>query len=216
MTLSSLSSRVGLSVIQRNIRKWIGMRTWTWWKLYTRVKPLLSIARQEDEMKMAVEELAKVKEAMERMEKLKKELEEQNVGLLQAKNDLFLELQAEQDSLSDAEERISQLVNYKAETSSLMKEMEERLAEEESGSEHLAEQKKKMEEAVSNLKKDLEDVNLTLQKAEQDKQTKDNQIKVRIDLSDGTVFQTKIHKIVHQTKMAFGLLRIHQMNVNFR
>lgn len=40
------------------------------------------------------------------VEKVKKELEEQNVVLLQAKNDLFLQLQAEQDNLADAEERI--------------------------------------------------------------------------------------------------------------
>ena len=29
--------RIGLSVIQRNIRKWLGMRDWVWWKLYVRV-----------------------------------------------------------------------------------------------------------------------------------------------------------------------------------
>ena len=27
------------------------MRNWQWWKLYTRVKPLLTQARAEDEMK---------------------------------------------------------------------------------------------------------------------------------------------------------------------
>ena len=155
------------------------MRTWQWWKLYTRVKPLLSIARQEDEAKMAQQELEKVREEMAKLEKIKKDLEEQNVGLLQAKNDLFLQLQAEQDGLADAEERISQLVNFKGETEGTLKEMEERLAEEEANAEELAEGKKKAEDMCSNLKKDIEDIELTLQKAEQDKQTKDNQIKVR-------------------------------------
>ncbi|ESN99871.1 hypothetical protein HELRODRAFT_129847, partial [Helobdella robusta] len=40
--------RVALSVIQRNIRRWMSMRNWQWWKLYTRVKPLLTQARAED------------------------------------------------------------------------------------------------------------------------------------------------------------------------
>ena len=45
--------RVALSIIQRNIRKWLGLKNWMWWKLYTRIKPLLSMARAEDEMKKA-------------------------------------------------------------------------------------------------------------------------------------------------------------------
>ena len=67
--------RLALSVIQRNIRKWLTLRNWQWWKLYTRVKPLLSIARQEDEMKQAEENLIKAKEELEKLGKIKKELE---------------------------------------------------------------------------------------------------------------------------------------------
>merc|ERR1712168_426511 len=107
--------RTALSVIQRNIRRWLTLRNWQWWKLYTRVKPLLSIARQEDEMKAKEKELEELKETFAKMEKVKTELEEQNVMLLQAKNDLFLQLQAEADSLGDTEERVQQLVMQKAE-----------------------------------------------------------------------------------------------------
>jgi len=105
--------RVALSVIQRNIRRWLAMRNWQWWKLYTRVKPLLSVARQEDEMKKKEEELEKTKQELAKVSKIKKELEEQNVTLLQTKSDLFLQLQAEQDNVADLEERIAQLVNTK-------------------------------------------------------------------------------------------------------
>lgn len=47
-------------------------------------------------MKKKEEELEKTKTELEKTEKLRKELEEQNVTLLQAKNDLYLQLQAEQ------------------------------------------------------------------------------------------------------------------------
>ena len=66
---------VALSIIQRNIRKWLGLKNWMWWKLYTRVKPLLSMARAEDEMKKKEEEYEKCKEELEKVLKLKKELE---------------------------------------------------------------------------------------------------------------------------------------------
>ncbi|KAF6776908.1 hypothetical protein AHF37_03477, partial [Paragonimus kellicotti] len=102
--------RVALTLMQRNIRKYLMLRNWPWWRLYTKVKPMLNIARQEEEMKKAAEELGKLKEEFEKLEKLKKELEEQNVTVLQQKNDLFLQLQTEQDSLAEAEEKISSLV----------------------------------------------------------------------------------------------------------
>ena len=67
--------RVALSIIQRNIRKWLGLKNWMWWKLYTRIKPLLSMARAEDEMKKKEEEFEKCKAELEKVNAIKKELE---------------------------------------------------------------------------------------------------------------------------------------------
>ena len=60
--LNSLSYRIGLAVIQRNVRKFLFLRNWSWWKLYIKVQPLLSIARAEEEMKEKEEELKKAME----------------------------------------------------------------------------------------------------------------------------------------------------------
>ncbi|WP_411027055.1 hypothetical protein, partial [Salmonella sp. s55033] len=49
--------RVALIVVQRNLRKFMQMRTWPWYRLWQRVKPLLNVTRIEDEMK-ALEEKA--------------------------------------------------------------------------------------------------------------------------------------------------------------
>jgi len=88
--------RVALSVIQRNIRRWLAMRNWQWWKLYTRVKPLLTQAKAEDEMRKMAEDYEATKAELAKISKQKKELEEQNVVLLQQKNDMFMQMQAEQ------------------------------------------------------------------------------------------------------------------------
>ncbi|CAL1527462.1 unnamed protein product [Lymnaea stagnalis] len=173
--------RIGLSVIQRNIRKWLGLKNWLWWRLYVKVKPLLNIARAEDDMKKKEEELEKAKAELEKTEKLRKELEEQNVGLLQAKNDLYIQLQAEQDNLIDAEEKIEKLISQKGEYETQIKEMEERLLDEEDAAAELDEKKKKLEADNKALKEDLEDLENSLAKAEQEKQTKDNQIKTLQD-----------------------------------
>ncbi|XP_052774021.1 myosin heavy chain, striated muscle-like isoform X10 [Mya arenaria] len=173
--------RIGLSVIQRNIRKWLVLRNWQWWKLYTKVKPLLNIARAEDDMKKKEEELEKTKAELAKVEKIKKELEEQNVTLLQQKNDMYLQLQAEQDTLIDAEEKIERLIKQKADFESQMKELEERLLDEEDAAAELEALKKKMESENSDLKKDLEDLETSLAKAESEKSTKDNQIRTLQD-----------------------------------
>lgn len=169
--------RTALALIQRNIRKYLMLRTWPWWRLYTKVKPMLNIARQEEEMKKAAEELAKMKEEFEKLEKLKKELEEQNVTLLQQKNDIFLQLQTEQDNLADSEEKVSKLILQKADMEQQIKEFEERLNDEEDSNRNLEEAKRKLAAEIDELKKDVEDLESTLQKAEQEKQAKDNQIK---------------------------------------
>jgi len=173
--------RTGLSVIQRNIRKWLGLKNWLWWRLYVKVKPLLNIARAEDEMKVKEEELAKAKTDLEKNEKLRKELEEQNVTLLSAKNDLYIQLQAEQDNLIDAEEKIEGLIKQKADYEAQIKEFEERMLDEEDANAELEEKKKKMEADNKALKEDIEDLENSLAKAEQEKQTKDNQIKTLQD-----------------------------------
>jgi len=77
---------VALSVIQRNIRRWMAMRNWQWWKLYTRVKPLLTQAKAEDEMRKMAEEYEATKAELEKTQKRMKEVEEQN-EMLQRKND---------------------------------------------------------------------------------------------------------------------------------
>ncbi|CAF4603243.1 unnamed protein product, partial [Rotaria magnacalcarata] len=71
-----LEQRLALSVVQRNLRKYLSLRNWPWWKLYTKVKPLLSVARQEEDMKKLEEESKALKDALEKEEKLRKEMED--------------------------------------------------------------------------------------------------------------------------------------------
>jgi myosin heavy chain 6/7 len=105
--------RIALLVIQRNLRKFLTLRNWLWWKLYSKVKPLLNVARVEDELKALEEKLKKEHEQLEKEEKLRKELEAQNVKLLQEKNDLFLQLESERTSSGDVEERLMKVLSQK-------------------------------------------------------------------------------------------------------
>jgi len=105
--------RIALLVIQRNLRKFLTLRNWLWWKLYSKVKPLLTMAKVEDELKALEEKLKKETEEKEKEQKLRKDLEVQNVKLLQDKNDLFLQLEAERAGLGDMEERLQKSISKK-------------------------------------------------------------------------------------------------------
>lgn len=46
--------RVALKVVQRNLRKYLQLRTWPWYKLWQKVKPLLNVSRIEDEIAVSI------------------------------------------------------------------------------------------------------------------------------------------------------------------
>lgn len=100
--------RVGLAVIQRNVRKFLMLRNWPWWKLYIKVQPLLSIARAEDEMKEKEEELKKAVENAAANEVKRKEMETQLTDLMTEKEKMFTDLQTETNRLIDIEDKLLQ------------------------------------------------------------------------------------------------------------
>jgi len=171
-----LDQRLAIGVLQRNLRKYISNRNWPWWKLYTKVKPLLSVARQEEEMKKLEDEFKALKEALAKEEKLRKDTEENNAKLIKEKNDMYVQLESERANTANAEERLTRLVTQKADLESQIKDMEERIGEEEEVSTELNNKKKKLEHDIDGLKKDIDDMRLNLQKTENEVKTRDNQI----------------------------------------
>ncbi|KAG7248937.1 hypothetical protein CRUP_036678, partial [Coryphaenoides rupestris] len=51
-----------MKVIQRNCAAYLKLRNWQWWRLFTKVKPLLQVTRQEEEMGLKEEELKSAKD----------------------------------------------------------------------------------------------------------------------------------------------------------
>jgi len=80
--------------IQRNIRKFVQFRDWHWWKLYTKMKPLLNVVKAEDKLREKDAEISEVNKKFEKEEQLRKDYESKCVSLLSEKNNLTLQLQA--------------------------------------------------------------------------------------------------------------------------
>ncbi|XP_014662682.1 PREDICTED: myosin heavy chain, muscle-like isoform X1 [Priapulus caudatus] len=171
------AQRMAMTVIQRNVRKYVQCRNWPWWKLYTKVKPLLSVARQEDEMKEMKDEFDKIKAELEKETKLRKEQEEQIVKLQKEKADLHSQVEGESSTIADIEERATKLIQQKAELEQQLADFQGRLQEEEEGSSAVSAAKKKVEGECSDLKSSIEDLERNLKKVESEKTAKEHQIK---------------------------------------
>ncbi|XP_018057348.1 PREDICTED: myosin heavy chain, muscle isoform X30 [Atta colombica] len=193
--------RLALVVVQRNLRKYLQLRTWPWWKLWQKIKPLLNVSRIEDEMAALEEKAKKAQEAFEKEEKLRKELEDMNSKLLTEKTNLLRQLEGEKGSLSEFQEKSLKLAAQKADLESQLQDLTDRFKEEEDARNNLFQNKKKLEQEVSGLKKDIEDLELNLQKSEQDKATKDHQIR---NLNDEIAHQDELINKLNKEKKNQG------------
>lgn len=106
--------RVALIVVQRNLRKFLKMRTWKWFNLWQRVKPLLNVTRIEDEIKALEEKAAKAEEELEKETKLRKELQAAMAKLQEEKNNLLTTLESTKGNVSDFLDKQAKLQSQKA------------------------------------------------------------------------------------------------------
>ncbi|CAB1317443.1 unnamed protein product [Coregonus sp. 'balchen'] len=144
--------------------------------MVVKIKPLLKSAEAEKEMDNLKVEFLKLKEVFAKSETWRKELEENMVSLLQENYDLQLHVQAEKDNLCDAEERCEELIKNKIQLEAKGKELMERLEGEEEINAELTTKKRKLEDECSEIKKDIDDLELTLAKVEKERHATENKI----------------------------------------
>merc|ERR1719435_453826 len=140
--------KVALECIQRNVKKYFGLKNWPWWLLYCELKPLLIQLRLKEMYDGVCADLAAAKDGLAKGEALKAELEEAQAAL-----------------------------KAKAAAEEQLKEVEARLMDEEDANATMSAAAKKLGAEGEELKKDIEDLERSLAKAEQEKNTKETQIK---------------------------------------
>ncbi|CAL8271208.1 unnamed protein product [Lota lota] len=170
-------NRESIFIIQYNIRSFMNVKNWPWMRLYFKIKPLLRSAEAEKEMQNMKEELSRLKEEFLRSEARRKELEQKMGMMVQEKNDLFLQIQAERDNLCHAEERCDGLIKSKIHLEAKAKEFSERMEEEEEINAELTAKRRKLEDECSDLKRDIDDLELIIATVEKEKYTTENKVK---------------------------------------
>uniref|UniRef100_A0A672LWZ6 Myosin-9 n=1 Tax=Sinocyclocheilus grahami TaxID=75366 RepID=A0A672LWZ6_SINGR len=161
-----------MRVIQRNCAAYLKLRNWQWWRLFTKVKPLLQVSRQEEEMQAKDDELNKVREKQMVAEQQLNEME-----LNVEKMALQEQLQAEMDLCAEADEMRNRLVAKKQELEEILHDLEARVEEEEERANHLQGEKKKMQQNIADLEQQLDEEEAARQKLQLEKVTLEAKLK---------------------------------------
>jgi myosin-18 len=91
-------------VIQSNVAVWMEIRDWSWWQLYTKIKPLLAIWRVERQTKEKQAEIDKLLTKVAKLEDERDTLQESENLLSEKVKQLTLQMTASQEAASQAEE----------------------------------------------------------------------------------------------------------------
>lgn len=129
-----LEQKTALAVIQRNIKSYIELKDWDWFKLMGNIKPLLQNAKKAEEAR-----LAKIAEEEARR---------------RAEQDAILQAAS---GNKEAELRIHELESQAADFEIQIKYMENKVANEEAKSQMLQTRKEKLEKDLAQLKHDSEE-----------------------------------------------------------
>ncbi|XP_031204188.1 myosin-9 [Mastomys coucha] len=166
-----------MKVLQRNCAAYLRLRNWQWWRLFTKVKPLLNSIRHEDELLAKEAELTKVREKHLAAENRLTEMETMQSQLMAEKLQLQEQLQAETELCAEAEELRARLTAKKQELEEICHDLEARVEEEEERCQYLQAEKKKMQQNIQELEEQLEEEESARQKLQLEKVTTEAKLK---------------------------------------
>ncbi|GLV36928.1 Myosin heavy chain-like [Carabus blaptoides fortunei] len=92
--------------IQRNVRKFMLVRDWPWWRLLVRVTPLLNVHRTEEQLRIKTEELEVLRAKVDKLEQERTSLKHDNDKLEGKLSEMTADLAEEHSTSTLATERL--------------------------------------------------------------------------------------------------------------
>lgn len=133
-----------IRVLQRNGLAWLKLRNWQWWRLFTKVKPLLQVTNQEAAISQRDEEIRVIKERIQNKESEFSNLQLKLNQLVDERSLLQTQLQSESEERAEAEELRDRFKVKTLELQELVNDLQTRIEESEEGVEKMNEEKKKI------------------------------------------------------------------------
>merc|ERR1719225_518861 len=166
-----------MKVIQRNFRKYQSMREWGWFIIIQKTRPLIGQVNLEQELAILEEKASKAYGAYLEQVETKKKLEQENVAMEEDKKALVKQLEAEQGNLGEYTERQAKASAMKADLEVQLADAGDKLIEMEGNRQQATLDKKALEQDNVGIKKDIGDLEMAIQKLEQEKTNRNHVIR---------------------------------------
>merc|ERR550532_742940 len=190
--------RAMVPVMQRNFKKYLFFRDWSWYNLFNATKRFIGqedmdavIAKLEEEAAIACS--AYDKEVNER-DRLNEEIND----MTSEKKSMMTQIEQEQGDLSSYQADLARANSEKSDKEDLLDKTQKKLAETEAKRNEMIDKKRRFESDLSSFRKDIDDMNMQIQKAEQEKTNRDHTIR---NLNDEIAHQDElINKLTKEKK----------------
>ncbi|XP_018415093.1 PREDICTED: myosin-10-like isoform X4 [Nanorana parkeri] len=163
-----------LKVVQRNCAAYLKLRHWQWWRLFTKVKPLLQVTRQDEVMQSKVVELQKVKDNQLKAEQDLKDMGSKYQQLLEERISEF------SSNMAEEEEKIKSLSKLRNKYEAVIADMEDRLKKEEKGRQEMEKLKRKLDGETSDLQDQILELQQQIEELKQQLARKEEELQAAL------------------------------------
>merc|ERR1719367_1412833 len=193
--------KLALYCLQRTIRNWHIGKTWLWWTLWLSIKPNLKCTKfaqykAEYEEKIAIAE-ANIDKAVAECNKVVAEHDR----ILAEKNELVLALQSGGSAVQEIIDKTNRLEAMKNDVQKQLDETNARIKGEEDQIASLGQQAAKVQQDAARLNGEIKVLEGTLEGCEEDKMTKDSQIRT---LKEEIAHQEELIAKLQKEKRSIG------------
>merc|ERR1711915_500362 len=166
-----------IPVMQRNFKKYLFFRDWTWFYLLNATKRFIGQEDVEAVIAKLEEEAAIACSAYDKEVSERDRLNEEAAQMTQDKKDMLKQIEQEQGDLSSYQKDLATATTTKAEKEDELVNTQKKLADTEAMRNEMMDKKRRYENDLSSFRKDIDELNMSIQKAEQEKTNRDHTIR---------------------------------------
>jgi len=192
-----IAKRNYIPIMQRNFKKYMFFRDWTWYSLMNGTKRFIGQVNIEEELAAIEAEAAVACAAYDKEVILR---DDYNAGIKQMTEDkksMMKQIESEQGDLSSYQAQVAEASAAREKKEDELTKVQNVLADTEAKRNATSDQKRKFENDLLSFKKDIEDMELANQKAEQEKTNKDHSIR---NLNDEIAHQDELINKLNKEK----------------
>merc|ERR1719187_1912268 len=166
-----------IKVCQRQFRKYIALRDWGWFVIIQKTRPLIGMPNPEEELRQLEEKANATYGVYKEQLDTKERLLQENVQIEDENKALMKQIDAEQGNMSQYHEKQAKMSAQKADLEVQLTDMQNNLVSAEQKRVQATSDKKALELECTAVKKDIGDIDMAIQKLEQEKTNRDHTIR---------------------------------------